>query len=30
MTKTDNFHLSGPGVNKKTGVKIKGTRDLER
>jgi hypothetical protein len=25
LTKTDNFHLSGPGVNKKTGVKFKGT-----
>jgi plastocyanin len=25
LTKTDNFHLSGPGVNKKTGVKSKGT-----
>jgi hypothetical protein len=24
-TKADNFHLSGPGVNKKTGVKFKGT-----
>ena len=23
-TKTDNFHLTGPGVNKKTGVKFKG------
>jgi len=23
-TKADNFHLSGPGVNKKTGVKFKG------
>jgi len=22
-TKADNFHLSGPGVNKKTGVKSK-------
>jgi plastocyanin len=25
LTKTDNFHLSGPGVNKKTGVKFKGS-----
>lgn len=24
-SKTDNFHLSGPGVNKKTGVKFKGS-----
>jgi plastocyanin len=24
-TKTDNFHLIGPGVNKKTGVKFTGT-----
>lgn len=24
-TKTDNFHLVGPGVNKKTGVKFRGT-----
>jgi plastocyanin len=24
-TKRDNFHLSGPGVNKKTGVKFRGT-----
>ncbi|HSS80220.1 MAG TPA: hypothetical protein VLK24_03380 [Gaiellaceae bacterium] len=24
LTKADNFHLSGPGVNKKTGVKFKG------
>jgi plastocyanin len=24
LTKKDNFHLSGPGVNKKTGVKFKG------
>ena len=24
-TKADNFHLSGPGVNKKTGIKFKGT-----
>ena len=24
LSKTDNFHLSGPGVNKKTGVKFKG------
>jgi plastocyanin len=24
-TKADNFHLSGPGVNKRTGVKFKGT-----
>ena len=26
LTKTDNFHLSGPGVNKKTGVKFKGSK----
>jgi hypothetical protein len=25
-TKTDNFHLKGPGVNKRTGVKFKGTK----
>jgi len=25
LSKTDNFHLSGPGVNKKTGVKTKGS-----
>ena len=25
VTKSDNFHLSGPGVNKKTGVKTKST-----
>ncbi len=25
LTKADNFHLIGPGVNKKTGVKFKGT-----
>lgn len=25
LSKTDNFHLSGPGVNKKTGVKSKGS-----
>jgi len=25
LTKKDNFHLSGPGVNKKTGVKFKGS-----
>jgi plastocyanin len=25
VTKADNFHLSGPGVNKKTGVKFKGS-----
>jgi hypothetical protein len=25
LTKADNFHLSGPGVNKKTGVKFKGS-----
>jgi hypothetical protein len=25
-TKADNFHLTGPGVNKKTGVKFKGAR----
>ena len=25
VTKADNFHLTGPGVNKKTGVKFKGT-----
>jgi len=25
VTKADNFHLSGPGVNKKTGVKTKGS-----
>jgi hypothetical protein len=25
MTASDNFHLSGPGVNKKTGVRFKGT-----
>ena len=25
LTKTDNFHLSGPGVNKRTGVKFKGS-----
>jgi len=25
MTGADNFHLSGPGVNKKTGVSFKGT-----
>jgi hypothetical protein len=24
-TKADNFHLLGPGVNKKTGVKFKGS-----
>jgi plastocyanin len=24
VTKADNFHLTGPGVNKKTGVKFKG------
>jgi plastocyanin len=24
-SKTDNFHLTGPGVNKKTGVKARGT-----
>lgn len=24
LSKTDNFHLSGPGVNKKTGIKFKG------
>jgi plastocyanin len=24
LTKKDNFHLTGPGVNKKTGVKFKG------
>ena len=24
LTKTHNFHLTGPGVNKKTGVKFKG------
>lgn len=24
-SKTDNFHLTGPGVNKKTGVKTKGS-----
>ena len=24
VTKVDNFHLTGPGVNKKTGVKFKG------
>lgn len=24
LSKTDNFHLSGPGVNKKTGVRFKG------
>jgi len=23
-SKTDNFHLTGPGVNKKTGVKFRG------
>jgi hypothetical protein len=23
-SKTDNFHLTGPGVNKKTGVKTRG------
>jgi plastocyanin len=26
LTKADNFHLTGPGVNKKTGVKFKGGR----
>jgi hypothetical protein len=26
MTKADNFHLKGPGVNKRTGVKFKGTK----
>jgi len=25
LTKADNFHLIGPGVNKKTGVKFRGT-----
>jgi hypothetical protein len=25
-TKTDNFHLLGPGVNKRTGVKFRGSR----
>lgn len=25
-TKADNFHLKGPGVNKRTGVKFKGTK----
>jgi hypothetical protein len=25
LTTTDNFHLIGPGVNKKTGVAFKGT-----
>ena len=25
LSKADNFHLSGPGVNKKTGVKTKGS-----
>ena len=25
-TKTDNFHLKGPAVNKRTGVKFKGTK----
>jgi hypothetical protein len=25
LTKTDNFHLTAPGVNKKTGVKFRGT-----
>jgi plastocyanin len=25
LTKADNFHLRGPGVNKKTGVKFKGS-----
>jgi hypothetical protein len=25
LSKSDNFHLSGPGVNKKTGVKTKGS-----
>jgi len=25
-TKTDNFHLKGPGVNKRTGVTFKGTK----
>jgi plastocyanin len=25
LTKKDNFHLSGPGVNKKTGIAFKGT-----
>jgi hypothetical protein len=24
-SKTDNFHLSGPGVNKKTGVRTRGS-----
>jgi plastocyanin len=26
LTKTDNFHLTGPGVNKKTGVAFKGSK----
>jgi hypothetical protein len=26
LTKTDNFHLTGPGVNKKTGVAFKGKK----
>jgi plastocyanin len=25
LTAKDNFHLTGPGVNRKTGVKFKGT-----